>query len=1090
MVHQNGPRIRVNCPQCTRQITVGQDRYIRKHHKVPNSNVDCTAFHITVHIDENREHEGNGNGNEAGHHLNQLNVEEIHLQGPQDNFNIDNQVNIHEENVANQLPVDQNDHGENPVELHEVPETFPHVYHNKTKEPKIVEWANGLYDKLNQLVQADRENDDCNILLIAIYRHSHPNSKKLVIQPNINHDDEDTDGPDELDLNGVEDIPIIHNNKYNIMWKAIRNGSISKARRAMQSGGIGDVANKTLREKIAEKYPRDLHRFVPNPYNEETTIDFDDDETHEEIRKYIFSFKRGQSASALGWSMDFLQDLLFYKPQSLQGIIVIIKLILNGKITGEARKLVYLGKGVPLTEQLPDGTIKPRPITIEDPIHKVAAHLLANKVMSKANEVCGKFQLGNGVKGGSEILVHFVRIMLETHPNFVLAKVDSNNAFNSPYHSVLLNSVNELLPEASSYLASLLREPIEVDYCNFQKKKCMRVKMERGIPQGNPMSGIFFNICRVRVLEEVRNLHPDIFIVHFHDDDYFLGLPGNIFAAIQTFDHGMDNLGIVRNRIKSQLYDPIGLDPANLQQSCEENGFTYVPTEQGIEVCGAPIGSRQFMTEFVNRVVNESIRKQLDDMRRVFLTPNGQIKKENQTVFQIVRMCVPSQLTYLLRTCDPDLTQDAARMLDSILDDFLVLLFDCQGHLHDMTLEEKQVLVKRIHLKFSRGGLGITPSATIAGAAFVGSITLCFNYLTTIVPNIKDSWARDDIRSYNLFQRYLAIGQALCPSLNEITLDSMCNKAFTQVQRAISDGVQKYLEEAVDRSIPQGRPVGGAEIMYARLDPWSQERAIQHMANKESFNYAFLTANPCARLCSMSNEAFTIAVQHRLLIPLGKNFTKCRCRTDVGPFFSHCYRCPDMRTRNQIRNSLHREMKEKFSDILKTRIETANLNRRVINIEPRLEDYFHRKDHPPNPEPDPQQENSQFEPRGFENGLKVRADMSVQMTDLNKHLIIDYTFVEPTSLAYIGTYSKAGQAAIRRRNDKVTQEYKHWRVEGNNQGSNKFTIIAFETFGVIIQDDVKGVISQFIHEKENRGSVLTLATIISCVSYYQGETIC
>jgi hypothetical protein len=169
-------------------------------------------------------------------------------------------------------------------------------------------------------------------------------------------------------------------------------------------------------------------------------------------------------------------------------------------------------------------------------------------------------------------------------------------------------------------------------------------------------------------------------------------------------------------------------------------------------------------------------------------------------------------------------------------------------------------------------------------------------------------------------------------------------------------------------------------------------------------------------------------------------------------------------------------MKEKFSDIIKTRIETANLNRRVINIEPRLEDYFSRKDNPPDPQPDRQQgNNSQFEPRGFENGLKVRADMSVQMTDLNKHLIIDYTFVEPTSLAYVGTYNKAGQAALRRRNDKLTQEYRHWNVEGNNQGTNKFMIIAFETFGVIIPDDVKGVISQFIHAKENHGSTLTLS---------------
>jgi hypothetical protein len=195
-------------------------------------------------------------------------------------------------------------------------------------------------------------------------------------------------------------------------------------------------------------------------------------------------------------------------------------------------------------------------------------------------------------------------------------------------------------------------------------------------------------------------------------------------------------------------------------------------------------------------------------------------------------MCVPSQLTYLFRTCDPDITQDAARMLDSIIDDFLVLLFDCRDYLQDMTPEDKEILVKRIHLKFSRGGLGITPSAAIVGAAFVGSITLCFNYLATIIPDIKDSWAREDNRLYNQFQRHLSMGQQLCPSLNEITLDSMCNKSFTQVQRSISDGIQKILEETVDRNIPQGRPVGGAEIIYAQLDLWSPEKRFNTWQTK------------------------------------------------------------------------------------------------------------------------------------------------------------------------------------------------------------------------------------------------------------------
>jgi len=76
-------------------------------------------------------------------------------------------------------------------------------------------------------------------------------------------------------------------------------------------------------------------------------------------------------------------------------------------------------------------------------------------------------------------------------------------------------------------------------------------------------------------------------------------------------------------------------------------------------------------------------------MRRVFLTPNGEIKKENQTIYQLVRLCVPSQLTFLWRTCNPDITEDAATNLDSVVDEFLLLLIDCHFHVAAMNDEDR-----------------------------------------------------------------------------------------------------------------------------------------------------------------------------------------------------------------------------------------------------------------------------------------------------------------------------------------------------------------------------------------------------------------
>jgi hypothetical protein len=168
---------------------------------------------------------------------------------------------------------------------------------------------------------------------------------------------------------------------------------------------------------------------------------------------------------------------------------------------------------------------------------------------------------------------------------------------------------------------------------------------------------------------------------------------------------------------------------------------------------------------------------------------------------------------------------------------------------------------------------------------------------------------------------------------------------------------------------------------------------------------------------------------------------------------------------------MHKELNAKFRDVLKSRIATANLNRRVIDGEPRLEDYFERL----NPFPDNPGLNSdtQYEPRGIVNGVKARADLAVQLTDLNKSLIIDFTFVEPTARAFIGLYNKAGQAALKGRDAKLSREYKDWTVEGDNV-TNIFKIIAFETFGATVPEDLFSIFSLFINDKENRPEVMHL----------------
>jgi hypothetical protein len=115
---------------------------------------------------------------------------------------------------------------------------------------------------------------------------------------------------------------------------------------------------------------------------------------------------------------------------------------------------------------------------------------------------------------------------------------------------------------------------------------------------------------------------------------------------------------------------------------------------------------------------------------------------------------------------------------------------------------------------------------------------------------------------------------------------------------------------------------------------------------------------------------------------------------------------------------------------------------------------------------------SQYSVRGVENGVKVRADMAIQMTDLNENIVIDFTFVEPTAKLFT-PYNKVGQAALKGKENKIKTEYKDWNIS-SAQVTNKFLVLAIETFGTIISDDFKNLFSQFIHEREDRTRVLEI----------------
>jgi hypothetical protein len=99
--------------------------------------------------------------------------------------------------------------------------------------------------------------------------------------------------------------------------------------------------------------------------------------------------------------------------------------------------------------------------------------------------------------------------------------------------------------------------------------------------------------------------------------------------------------------------------------------------------------------------------------------------------------------------------------VDKLIDEFLILLFDSRQYVINMDNAQKLIFLRRIHLHLSKGGLGITPSEAFTGAAFLGSFTLSFNYMCTLVLDLKNRWKVGNSRLYTLFTRQGCLPSAI-----------------------------------------------------------------------------------------------------------------------------------------------------------------------------------------------------------------------------------------------------------------------------------------------------------------------------------------
>ena len=379
---------------------------------------------------------------------------------------------------------------------------------------------------------------------------------------------------------------------------------------------------------------------------------------------------------------------------------------------------------------------KARPVACGDVLRRVIGAVFCRRYGRKLADYFQPWgQYGVAVSGGVEIMALTAALGFEE--GCTILSYDGANAFNSIYRHRFLPALAEIVPSVVPYASNLYaREPPKLLFA-LDGGGLEVVESARGVQQGFNLGPLCYSAGSLKILKEFKANPPVLGAraVSFIDDITVI-LPPEFsldMAAIgKVTEWLLERLGvegISLNRRKSQALLADGVGPEQLteeqREAMDTTGLTVV--RQGMMVVGVPVGTEQFQRDFLQEAVNgepaELVRA---------LVP----MEDAQASFQILRLSATSRLSHLLRTVPPSITCQAAANYDALVEWALASIIAGDGAAAaglptpeevapDPNVCQNQTYLghdalRQAHLPIREGGLGLTSSSSIKGAAYIG----------------------------------------------------------------------------------------------------------------------------------------------------------------------------------------------------------------------------------------------------------------------------------------------------------------------------------------------------------------------------------
>lgn len=612
--------------------------------------------------------------------------------------------------------------------------------------------------------------------------------------------------------------------------RLLQDGQFSRAAQALSSSGI-DFDSPAAYASMQDKHPQCPTAPTPSGLAPAAmTV------TAKQVIQALKSFKTGSAPGPSGLRAEHLKGAVFCPTASraeraLQALTTIVNVLASGKAPQEIVPF-FFGANLLAARKKNGGH---RPIAVGEVLRRLVSKCLAFEVAPRAALLLKPLQLGVGIPGGCEGIIHAMNAIfndgdIPVEDKWVLL-LDFENAFNLIDRETVFEQVRQHFPELSAWVELCYGTQAHLLFGQALLLSCM------GLHQGDPLAALLFALALLPLLLLLKASVPALLAqVWLLDDGTLVGNRDDLVQALEIVEREGPPRGLHLNHRKCLLWCGQHT-PANLNALGRP-----IPRadEGGYELLGAPVGVDAFAATI--------LEKRISAIRDLTMTKLPNLH-DSQAEFCLLRSCfsIP-KFGYCLRTCEP--TKHASRLAA-----FDGTIRDALSSILARPLNPGQWM--QATLPVPMGGLGLRSATSHASAAFVSSLAQTHSLVTSILS--KPGYNRD-------------FSQALT------NLNASSHNSFTTLEE-VGKTTQAALSLSIDLKVQE-------ELLASTADP--RTRALLNSVSlPHSGDWLNVVPNPALGL-KINHVDFRLAALYRIGVPIYSTSGKCpTCPADNDIYGDH-----------------------------------------------------------------------------------------------------------------------------------------------------------------------------------------------------------